>query len=105
MKHILIQPDFADWRTHARTALQEGYTPEDLDLEDATVNTPLALDLLTPDDRPTGSPVLSPHVPKHFLELAEIAAVHRDPRPLEPPLSPALPPPDQPRPAPHRDRH
>ena len=79
MKHILIQPDFTDWRTHARTALQEGYTPEDLDLEDATVNTPLALDLLTPETTPTGAPVLSPHVPKQFLELAEIAAVHRDP--------------------------
>ncbi len=79
MKHILIQPDFHDWRTHARTALQEGYAPADLDLEDATVNTPLALDLLTPETTPTGAPVLSPHVPKQFLEIAEIVAVHRDP--------------------------
>lgn len=36
MKHVLIQPDFNDWRTHARRAVQEGYTPEDLDLQDAT---------------------------------------------------------------------
>ena len=32
MKGVPIQPDFNDWRTHARALLQQGYTPEDLDL-------------------------------------------------------------------------
>ncbi len=78
MKHILIQPDFPDWRTHARIALQMGYLPEEIDLEDATVPTTLTL-ALDADDAPTGTPVLNPHVPKAFLNMAEIAAAHRSP--------------------------
>ena len=78
MKHIPIQPDFADWRTHARIALQRGYTPEDIDLEDATVPTTLTL-ALDADDAPTGTPILNPHVPKTFLNSAEIVAAHRSP--------------------------
>lgn len=79
MKRILIQPDFNDWRTHARTALQEGYTPDDLDLEDATVPTNLNLSLSAQDDAPAAPPILSPHVPQAFLDLAQTAAVHRSP--------------------------
>ena len=78
MKRLSIQPDFNDWRTHARSALQEGYTPEDLDLEDATVARTMELGLVPETGHPTGSPVLAPHVPKTFLASAEIAAVHRD---------------------------
>ncbi len=78
MKHILIQPDFADWRTHARIALQQGYTPEDIDLEDATVPATLAL-ALDADEASTGTPILQPHVPKAFLDAAEVVAAHRSP--------------------------
>ncbi len=83
MKHIVIQPDFKDWRTHARVALQQGRVPLDVDFQDAAVLVTLTLNLdLTgeSDDAPSAQPILSPHVPKSFLDLAEIAAVHRDPQ-------------------------
>lgn len=79
MKRIPIQPDFNDWRSHARSALQEGYMPEELDLEDATAAKTMVLELVPESNRPSGAPVLSSHVPKVFLASAEIAAVHRDP--------------------------
>ncbi len=78
MKRIPIQPDFNDWRSHARTALQKGYTPEDLDLEDATVSSNFTLNL-SQADTPTGQLIPTPHVPKSFLDLAQVAAVHRSP--------------------------
>ena len=78
MKQLLIKPDFADWRTHARSLLQQGYLPEEVDLQDATVATTLPL-LLTADATATGSPVPAPHTSKAFLEAAEIVAVHRSP--------------------------
>ena len=80
MKHIPIQPDFNYWRTHARALLQQGYTPEDLDLQDATVPVTLPLALLSPEsEAPTGAPIPTPHTSRLFLDLAEIAAVHRSP--------------------------
>ena len=78
MKRIPLPPDFPTWRTAAREALTAGYTPDQLDLQDATQ--PTSLDLLTPDEPPTGPPILSPHVPKSFLEQAQLASVHRDPQ-------------------------
>ena len=79
MKRLLIQPNVHDWRTHARTLLQEGFAPDQVDLVDATVSTtlPLALDLADP--HPTGTHVPAPHVPKSFLESAEFAGTHRSP--------------------------
>jgi len=79
MKHIPIQPDFNDWRTHARALLQQGYTPEDLDFQDATVPATLTLNLTTELDQPSGPPIPTPHTSKAFLDAAEIAAVHRSP--------------------------
>ncbi len=80
MKQILIQPDFNDWRMHARTALQQGYTPEDLDLQDATAPSNLSLNLSAESDgRPSAPPIPTPHTSKAFLDAAEIAAVHRSP--------------------------
>ena len=78
MKRVVLEPEFAEWRTHARQALQQGYRPEELDLQDATVSTTLALPLAE-DEAPTGEPVRSPHTSTAFLALAEVAAVHRDP--------------------------
>ncbi len=79
MKRLLIQPEFHDWRTHARTLLQEGFAPEDVDLADTTVSTTLRLELDISDPQPTGTRVSVPHVPKSFLEAAELAATHRSP--------------------------
>src|SRR4051794_16771274 len=77
MKRIAIQPEFYDWRNRARIALQEGYTPDEIDLYDATV--PAPLELMPDEERPTGTPILTPHTSKSFLEAAEVVAVHRDP--------------------------
>ena len=77
MKRLLIQPDVHDWRTHARTLLQQGFAPEEVDLADATVSTTLSLALDSADPHPTGTRVPVPHVPKSFLEAAELAATHR----------------------------
>lgn len=79
MKRLLIQPDFHDWRTHARLLLQEGFAPEQVDLADATVSTTLPLGLEISDPQPSGVRVPAPHVPKAFLEGAELAATHRSP--------------------------
>ena len=78
MKRIPLPPDFPTWRTAARDALTAGYTPDQLDLQDATQ--PTSLDLLTLDAGPAGPPILTPHVPKAFLDAAQLAAVHRDPQ-------------------------
>ncbi len=78
MRRIPLPPDFTAWRNAARDALTHGYTPDQLDLQDATQ--PSALDLLTLDEGPSGSPVSKPHVPKAFLDAAQLAAVHRDPQ-------------------------
>lgn len=79
MKQLLIEPEFEAWREAARGALRDGYRPEEIDLQDATVPTPLTLALET-DESPTGGAVPSPHTSKAFLEAARVAAVHRDPQ-------------------------
>lgn len=79
MKRLLIQPLVNDWRTHARTLLQEGFTPEEVDLADATVSATLHLGLDPSEPQPTGMRIPVPHVPKSFLEAAEFAATHRSP--------------------------
>ena len=79
MKHLLLEPEFEAWREAAREALRAGYRPEELDLQDATVPTALALALET-EERPTGEPVTAPHSSRAFLESARMAAVHRDPQ-------------------------
>ncbi len=77
MHRVAIAPDFDTWRNAARDALRGGYTPEQVDLEDATQ--PSTLDLLTPDETPAGFPIAQPYVPKAFLDSAQLAATHRDP--------------------------
>ena len=79
MKHLLVQPDIVDWRTHARAALQQGYAPDEIRLDDAAISETMPLGLTLDAQGPSGAPVPSPHVPKRFLELAETVAVHRDP--------------------------
>ncbi len=78
MHRIPLQPDFEAWRATARDALHAGYLPEELDLQDATVPSTLALTLDT-DDQATGAPIPKPHTSKAFLDMAAVVAVHRDP--------------------------
>ncbi len=78
-KHILVEPSFADWRNHARLLLQRGFSPEEVDLQDATQPATLALDLDLTSDAPHGEAFPTPHTSKTFLELAEVVAVHRSP--------------------------
>jgi uracil-DNA glycosylase family protein len=78
MKRLLLEPDFTAWRTAAREALRTGYRPQDIDLQDATVPAPLSL-ALELDEAPGGPAIEHPHVPKAFLEAAEVAGVHRSP--------------------------
>ena len=79
---VLTPPDFAAWRHLARTALLQRIEPEAIDFADDT--------LLVADDLFGGvvstrnlpalsqDPANSPHVPKAFLERAQLAAYHRD---------------------------
>jgi probable DNA metabolism protein len=76
MKRVLLEPDFTAWRLAAREALRAGYTPTDLDLQDALTPAPLTLE---PDQPPTGSPIPQPHTTRTFLDVATLAAAHRDP--------------------------
>ncbi|MGI4827114.1 MAG: UdgX family uracil-DNA binding protein [Janthinobacterium lividum] len=78
MKIILVEPDFESWRHAARDALTDGFLPEELDLQDASVPAPLSLSL-TAEARPTGIRIPKPTIPRAFLEQARLAAVHRDP--------------------------
>ncbi len=78
MHRVTIPPEFDAWRVAARDALRLGYTPEQVNLEDATQ--PSVLDLLTMDEAPADAAMEQPHVPKAFLDAAKVAAVHRDPQ-------------------------
>src|ERR1700712_2164841 len=79
MKSLLLQPDFLAWRDAAREALRQGYRPEEIDLQDATVPTTLALSLGS-EEGATGVPVTAPHTSKAFLDAAKLAACHREPK-------------------------
>lgn len=78
MKHVVLEADFGAWRAAAREALHAGFRPEDIEFEDGTV--PKALNLaLELDEAPHGDKLEHPRVSKQFLEVAQVAAVHRDP--------------------------
>jgi uracil-DNA glycosylase family protein len=79
MKHILLQPEFDDWRKAAREALQAGYRPEQIDFEDAAVERFLSL-ALEEDEVPKGVALERPHVSRAFLEAARLVGAHRDPQ-------------------------
>jgi DNA polymerase len=78
VKRVVLEADFGAWRAAAREALHAGYLPDDIDFEDGTVPAPLSL-ALELDDAPHGQPMEHPRVTKQFLEIAQVAAVHRDP--------------------------
>ncbi len=78
MKRILVEPNFESWRDAARTALREGYAPEELDLQDATVASTLNL-AFELDAASTGRPITQPFTSKTLLDAAALVAVHRNP--------------------------
>ena len=79
---VSVPPDFGVWRTRAREALQQKLEPDAVDFVDDTV--PVAADLFgAPDDpavniKPSAGSA-PPHVPKAFLDRAQLAALHRQP--------------------------
>ena len=79
MKRILVDGGLEAWRPAARELLVAGYSPRSVDLQDAGESAPQPL-AFAPEDTPDGNPIAAPHVPKRFLEVAEIVATHRDPQ-------------------------
>ncbi len=84
VRRVLVPPEFAAWRELARAAVVRRVEPEALDFADSTV--PQVDDLfgaMQTDSSLLESVVSSdapaPHVPKAFLERAQLAALHRDP--------------------------
>ena len=81
----LTVDDFATWRAHARRALREGLTPDDI-LWTGTDSSQAMLPLATPEPNearaPTSKHVNEPasslRVPRRFVDLARMAACHRD---------------------------
>ena len=69
--------EFEEWREAAREALAEGFQPEEILFEDAGLPASMLLGL-EEEARATGERVLKPHVPRAFLEAAQVVACHRD---------------------------
>jgi len=79
MRHILIEPTFAAWRTHARLLLMNDIPPEEVTFIDhkAEISTWLfAASEAAPLER-QHKPIF---VPKDFLARAPIVACNRDPQ-------------------------
>lgn len=77
-RRVRVEPDFNAWRDVARAALSQGLAPDDVDFEDATV--PSSSDLFQSASLPLeiSTEAKAPHVPKAFLQKAQIASYHRD---------------------------
>ena len=77
MRVLRVPPDFDAWRALAREALADGWTPDQVDMQDATL--PASMELaLTQTEPPASEKIERPFVPKSFLDAATLAAVHRD---------------------------
>jgi probable DNA metabolism protein len=76
VKTVVVGLEFDDWRVAAREVLREGFTPEQVDFQDASV--PRTLTLPADDERPDGEAVENPHVPGEFLAAAKVVAANRD---------------------------
>ena len=79
MHRVLIEPFFAAWREAARECLRAGWTPEQLDLQDATEAQTLEL-MPAAEEASRGAQITTPFVPKSFLQKAELTGAHRDPQ-------------------------
>ncbi|HEV8185329.1 MAG TPA: UdgX family uracil-DNA binding protein, partial [Chthoniobacterales bacterium] len=78
MELITFRPAFGDWQRAARAALHRGIQPDSIVWSELGGEQP-ALDMF--DEVEAVLPVEhSPRVPKSFLDLARMIALHRDPR-------------------------
>lgn len=77
---IDVEPTFDAWRAIARNAIMHGLAPEQLDLHDITAIS--TADIFTSSTTLDPAPVTAPqpHVPRAFLDKAQIVATHRDPQ-------------------------
>lgn len=80
MRQITFAPTFADWQRVARAALVENLAPENLVWQDLLSDEP-ALDIFDEASISGGGKNRAAfRVPKTFVELASLVALHRDPR-------------------------
>ena len=78
MEQITFRPAFGDWQRAARAALHRGIQPDSIVWSELGGEQP-TLDIF--DEVEAVLPVEhSPRVPKSFLDLARMIALHRDPR-------------------------
>ncbi|HEX8279838.1 MAG TPA: hypothetical protein VF551_00555, partial [Chthoniobacterales bacterium] len=81
MEQVTFQPTFDDWQRAARGALQRDLAPENVVWQELLADQP-ALDIFdeldAPDPQQSGQKMF--RVPKAFVELARVVALHRDQR-------------------------
>jgi probable DNA metabolism protein len=75
-----LDASFEQWRSAARDALREGWTPQQMRFHDQDEARTLELALAFEKASPAGAAIQSPHVPKAFVELARRVALHRAPQ-------------------------
>ena len=79
MQQISIHRDFTSWRTAARRLLVDGIQPNEIVWVDSESD-PALPDLLPPETDTESLPASAAlTVPKAFVQLATVAACHRDP--------------------------
>ncbi len=76
MREVVFEPDFPHWRDQARRLLANDAAPDNI-LWSESQGSQASL-FSEPAEQPAPS-ARSPRVPKAFLDLAELAACHRDP--------------------------
>jgi len=77
VREARIDPTFEGWQSAARGLLREGIPPEEVQWNDGTIKQSSLLTLTAPR---AIEPVTEYRVPARFIELAQRAAAHRDPR-------------------------
>lgn len=78
-QRIPVEPDFNAWRELAREALRKGFSPGQLDFIPTESPHNDSLGFAT-ELTAAASPLITPHVPRAFLDNAQTAAAHRDPQ-------------------------
>ena len=78
MEQITFRPTFEDWQRAARGALQRGVSPDNVVWQEISADQP-TLDIFEEEvAKPTPVPTKTARVPRAFLELARIVALHSD---------------------------
>ncbi|MEA3189310.1 MAG: uracil-DNA glycosylase [Chthoniobacter sp.] len=76
---MTVAPTFAGWQRHARSGLQQGFSPDEVHWQELAAEQP-ALDLFEESEAPDPKLEASFRVPKSFVPLAQTVALHRDER-------------------------